>query len=84
MADNAQDMSSWDPSQPDRRMKDDRRGYVRGGRRRTDWPADAVSGACPRCESKEVKFIEATPSRYFWECHRCKYDWSMRRDTPKP
>jgi len=70
-------MSRWDPSLPDRRQNADRRGYWRGGRRRSDWPTTLTQDPrCPRCDSKEVRFVEGTPDTLFWACHRCRYAWS--------
>jgi ssDNA-binding Zn-finger/Zn-ribbon topoisomerase 1 len=70
-------MTAWDPSQPDRRTGHDRRGYWRGGRRRSDWPATLTTNpVCPRCDSHEAKFVEGTPDTLFWGCHRCHHEWS--------
>ena len=70
----------WSPAAGDRRKGGDRRGYTRGGRRRSDWPEGFGSSRCPRCESPELRFVDATPSAYFWYCHRCRFDWSTRYD----
>jgi len=70
---------AWDSSQPDRRTGLDRRGYQRGGRRKTDWPSDVGALSCPSCLSKEIKFIDATPNTYFWQCHRCRHTWDTER-----
>jgi ssDNA-binding Zn-finger/Zn-ribbon topoisomerase 1 len=62
----------------------ERRRYWRGGRRESDWPASVVMPIrCPRCDSAEVKFVEATPETVFWQCHRCRADWTTAPDgTP--
>jgi ribosomal protein L37AE/L43A len=36
--------------------------------------------ACPRCGSTEVKFVEATPTTLFWQCHGCRHDWASGPD----
>jgi hypothetical protein len=65
----------------DRRHASARRRYTRGGRRRTDWPAEALNQMCPRCRSAELKFVDATPNEYFWACHTCRHDFSVGRTT---
>ena len=69
---------------PERRRGQNRRGYWRGGRRRSDWPESVQTPPrCPRCGSPEAKFVEATPQTIFWQCHRCRHDWSTGIDgTP--
>jgi ribosomal protein L37AE/L43A len=65
----------------ERRSGTPRRGYWRGGRRRGDWPESVKTPpACPRCGSTEVKFVEATPTTLFWQCHGCRHDWASRLD----
>jgi uracil-DNA glycosylase family 4 len=69
---------TWSPSLGDRRIGLDRRSYSRGGRRRSDWPKEIGAHHCPRCGSPELRFVDATPGLYFWDCHRCRFDWSTR------
>jgi hypothetical protein len=60
-----------------RRQTRDRRGFFRGGRRKSDWPTTLTTDiSCPRCQSTEARFVDGTPESLFWECHRCKHDWS--------
>jgi hypothetical protein len=66
-----------DTPRPPERRTHARRGFFRGGRRKSDWPESlTVPLRCPRCQSAEAKFIEGTADTLFWECHRCRRFWS--------
>lgn len=62
---------------PDRRSGVNRRHFFRGGRRKTDWPDTLLRPlACPRCGSKQARYVDATPESLFWECGDCRQAWS--------
>lgn len=66
-----------DPAAPDGRHASDRRSFFRGGRRKEDWPPTLTEPLrCPRCQSPEARFVEATPETLFWQCHACRYNWT--------
>lgn len=74
------------PDPVERRDSDpkERRAFFRGGRRVSDWPTQLLNVRCPRCQSAETRFIEATPETLFWECHACRHEWTTGTDGRPP